>query len=200
MEEKIIKLFTRSEKLKFNEIEKLLHTRSNKVAYHIKNLLKKGVLEKNQEFYQITETAEYLIPYLSEKKSPLVVVLIKIGDSKKAFLYPREKRPFKNKLSLPGGRLLVGETFQDACKRIMKEKHNLEVRLEKIQNVSLEFAKRNKKTLHSFILFLVTAKTKEKIELTDIEKSKSKIIKSDYELIKNKNPADLNIKTFNTKI
>jgi len=198
MEKKILKLFTLNEKLKFSEIEKLISERSNKLAYHLKNLVKKGILEKNNETYKLTETAENLIPYLSEKTSPLPVILIRIGNNKKCFLYPREKRPFRNKLSLPGGRLLVNETLKEAVKRIMKEKYNINAKFKKVVSISHEFVRKNEKNMHSFILILVEAKTKDNCEFLDVKKNMKNIIDSDYKLITSKDKG-INIKTFYTK-
>ena len=72
----------------------------------------------------------------------------------------------------------------------MQEKFNIDCKLEKINSVSLEHVKKNGKTIHSFLLILVTGKTKNKIKFYDLEKNKSKIISSDYKLLKK----DLNIK------
>lgn len=183
MEEQILRLFLFNEKLKFSEIEKLLKTRSNKLAYHIKQLVKKGVLIKDRDFYLLSQSSEYLIPYISEKKSPLPCVLIHIGNDKNCFLYLREKRPFKGKLSLPGGRMRINESFEEATKRIMKEKFNVNVKFEKINSISLEYIKKNKKIVHSLLLFFISAKTKDKLKFIEINKNKSKIISSDYNLI-----------------
>lgn len=196
-EKRILKLFTFNERLKFSEIALSAEIRSNKLAYHLKNLVKKGILERNQEYYQLTEAAENLIPYLSEKNSPLVVILIRIGDRKKCFLYPREKRPFKGKISLPGGRLLVNETLKEAVKRIMKEKYKINARFKKVVSANQEFVIKNKKIIHSFILILVEACAKDKIKLEEVNKNKKRIINSDYNLIISKNRG-INIKTFFT--
>ncbi len=194
IERKILDLFLYSHKLKFNEIEKSLKIRSNKLSYHLKNLIEKGILQKQNEFYFLTETSEFLIPYLSEKDSVLPVILIHIGNSKKCFLCKREKRPYKNKLSLPGGRLLLGESIQKATKRIMKNKFNINVKLEKINSISLEHVEKNNKIIHSFLLILVSAKTKQKTKLTNVDENKDKIISSDYKLIKNDDNLKINIK------
>ncbi len=183
MEKEIIRLFLTDNRLKFNEIEKALKVRSNKLDYHLKKLISKRILKKENEFYSLTETSEYLIPYISEKNPVLPVALIILGNKKKIFLYKRTKRPYKNKLSLPGGRILLGENLKEAVKRIMKEKHNINASLKKINSVSLEHVRKNKKIIHSFLLILVTAITKEQFQLTNIKENKSKIIKSDYKLI-----------------
>lgn len=195
MEKQILSLFLTNKKLKFNEIEKFLNVRSNKLDYHLKKLINKKILEKEKEFYSLSETSEYLIPYLSEKKSVLPVILIHIGDDKETFLYKREKRPYKNLLSLPGGRVIICETLKDSVRRIMKEKHKINASIQKIHSVSMEHVKKNNKIIHSFLLIFVSAKTKNKIELTNLSKNKSRIIASDYKLIKENLNSQIEIKT-----
>ena len=198
--EEILRLFLYNNKLKFNEIEKSVKIRSNKLTYHLKKLMDKGVLEKENEYYKLSESSEFLIPYISNKKAVLPVVLILIGDDKKAFLFKREKRPYKGKMGLPGGRILLGESINDSVERIMKEKFNMKCKLEEVNSISLEHIKKNKKTIHSFMLIFVKAKTKEKIQLTDLEKEKKKIISSDYKLIKKDSGKEIKIKNINSGI
>jgi len=199
MEEAILKEFLYNNNLKFSDIEKSVKVRSNKLAYHIKNLVKKGVLEKQGETYKLSETAEELIPYLSEKQSSLAVILIAIPkNSNQVFLHTRNKRPFKSKLSLPGGRILSGESLEESTKRIMKQKHSINADLQKINSISIEHVKKQDKKIHSFILIFVTASTQDEIEYTNISKNKSKIISSDYSLIKKDLKKQINIKEFLT--
>lgn len=198
MEQKILELFLFNNKLKFSEIEKALKTRSNKLTYHLKKLENKKILIKEKEFYKISSTAEYLIPYLSNKKHVLAVILIHIGNNKKSFLPKRKKRPFKNKLGVPSGRIILGENFNDSVKRIMKEKFNINAKLKKINSISLEHVKKDNKIVHSFLHVFITATTKDKINYIDIESNKDKIISSDYKLIKNDLNKEIKIKTFFT--
>lgn len=197
-ERKILNLFAFNYKLKFSDIERALGVRSNKLAYYLKELVEKGILLKNNESYELSETVENLIPYFSEKTSPLPIILIRIGDGKRCFLYPRQKRPFKGKLSLPGGRLLLNESISQAVERIMKEKHCVGAKLDKIISISHEFVKSKEKALHSFLLILVSVKTNDKVELSNVEENKKKIISSDYKIITSKDK-EIKIKTFYTK-
>jgi ADP-ribose pyrophosphatase YjhB (NUDIX family) len=190
MEKKILSAFLHNHRLKFNEIEKITKIRSNNLTYHLKKLIDKNILNKKADNYQLTETSENLIPYISDKKAVLPVILISIKNTKGMFLYQRQKRPYKDKSSLPGGRIKLGETIPQATERIMKEKFRINCRFKKINSISLEHVKKNKRILHSFLLILVTATTKEKIEYTN-PKDREKIISSDYRLIKN----DLNRET-----
>ena len=200
MEKEILSLFLTNKRLKFSEIEKLLKTRSNKLNYHIKKLISKNIIEKNNNFYSLTDTSEYLIPYLSEKNSLLPVVLILVWNKKKAFLYKRAKRPYQEFLSLPGGRILLGESIKKSVKRIMKEKHNLNATLTKINSISIEHIRKHNKIIHSFLLIFTTAKIKENVNLIDIEKYKRYIIKSDYNLIKKYQNKSIKINTINSVI
>ena len=134
----------------------------------------------------MAENSEYLIPYLSEKNHVLPVVLIHLGNKNQVFLHRRNKRPYKDYLSLPGGRILIGEDIKKAVSRIMIEKFNINVEYKKINSISLEHVKKNNKIIHSFFLIFVSAKTEDNIKLMSIRKNKSKIIKSDYYLINKK--------------
>ncbi len=53
--ETIFKLFFNNTKLKFSEIEKLVNTRSNKLAYHLDKLVKEGLIKKEKYFYVLTD-------------------------------------------------------------------------------------------------------------------------------------------------
>ncbi len=200
MEQKILSTFLYNHKLKFNEIEKLLHIKSNKLSYHLKKLENKALIIKEKASYKLSETAEPLLPYITEKKSILPVILITLKKGKKVFFYKRKKRPYKDFISLPGGRILAGETIPIATRRIMKEKFRINCNFKKTNAVSLEQVRKNDKNLHSFLLILVTATTKDKIEFTDIKKNKDKIITSDYKLIKDDLNKKIKIKNIVTRI
>ena len=190
MEKKILRAFLHNHRLKFSEIEKITKIRSNNLTYHLKKLIDKNILNKKADNYELTETSEDLIPYISDKKAVLPVVLISIKNTKGVFLYQRQKRPYKDKSSLPGGRIKLGETIPQATERIMREKFRINCKFKNINSISLEHVKKNGKIIHSFLLILVTATTKDKIEYTNL-KDKKEIISSDYRLIKN----DLNRET-----
>ena len=185
MEKEILNLFLYNHKLKFSDIGKSVNERSNKVAYHLKNLVGKELIKKSGDFYMLSEKSEVKIPYLTSKNSVLAVVLIAIRQGEKVFLIKRDKRPFDDKLCLPGGRLIVGETIKEGTERIMKEKFNLKCKFEKVNSVHLEHVKRDSKTLHSFLLIFVSAKTNEKISYASLRGNKNQLVSSDYHLIKN---------------
>jgi ADP-ribose pyrophosphatase YjhB (NUDIX family) len=185
MEKKILELFLYNHKLKFNEIEKLTKIRSNKASYHLKKLIDKKIIKKVNDFYELSEDKEEIIPYLTNKKAVLPVILIALQNKKHLFLCKRIKRPFKDKFGLPGGRILVGESISEATERIMKEKYSIKSMFKKINSISLEHVRKGNKIVHSFLLIFVTANSKDDFDSIEIEKNREKIISSDYNLIKN---------------
>tara|TARA_B100000315_G_C14520635_1_gene561380 strand:+ start:356 stop:958 length:603 start_codon:yes stop_codon:yes gene_type:complete len=198
MEKEILRLFLYNEKMKFSEIEKALKARSNKISYHLKNLINKKILEKGDRYYSLSETAENLIPYLSEKKHALAIILIHIGDGKNCFLHERKKRPFKGLLGLPGGKILIGETISKAIERVMREKHGIKAKLKKINSTTIEHIKNKKGIIQSDLIIFVTATTKNALAIKNIEESKGKIISSDYKLLKNHLKKETKIQVFLT--
>lgn len=200
MKRQILELFTRNASLKFSEIEKQLATRSNKLAYHLKNLIAEGILIKSQDSYALAESAEPLIPYISEKKALLPVLLIHIGDNKKAFLITREKRPYKNSLALPAGRILLGESLPQATQRIMQEKYGIAAQFKALHSVSLEHVLKKEQVLHSFVLLFVSATSLAKLPLAGIRKHKSKAIASDYHLLTHDLNKKMKLKTLNSRV
>ncbi len=199
MEQKILRAFLHNHELKFNEIEKITQIRSNNLTYHLKKLINKNILNKKAGNYQLTEISEVLIPYISDKKSVLPVILISIKNTKGVFLHKRTKRPYKDKLSLPGGRIKLGETIPQATERMMREKFKINCKFKKINSISLEHVKKNRKILHSFLLVLVTATTKDKIKYTNM-KDREKIISSDYKLITHDFDKEIKIKNITSRI
>lgn len=182
MERKILELFLYSDKLRFSEIEKGVGVRSNKLDYHLKKLVAKGVLVCVDGCYELSESSEYLIPYVSDKRHVLSVILVHVGDSTNAFLIEREKRPYKGKLGLPGGRMIVGESISEGAERILK-KFGVSGKFERIGSVSLEHLKKGKEIVASYLLVHVFAVAD--CDLVDLKKNKGRIIESDYLLMKN---------------
>jgi ADP-ribose pyrophosphatase YjhB (NUDIX family) len=200
VERKILNLFLYNHKLRFRDIEDSLKLRSNKIAYHVKNLVNRKILVNEKGYYSLSDSSEHLIPYLSDKSSVLPVVLIHIGDNKRVFLYDRNKRPYKGKLSMPGGRILLGENLNSAVERIMKNNFNISSKFAKVNSISFEQVKKSGKIVHSFLLIFVTAKTKDKIELVELKKNKRKIIPSDYLLLTNDLDKSYKLKTIYSRI
>ncbi len=204
--ESIFKLFVKNEKLKFNEIEKALKIRSNMVSYHLEQMRKDGMIEKINDYYLLTSGGEKYLPMLShivgEDLSPLPVVLAAIVNNGKILLIKRNKRPYKNYWSMIGGKILLDETIQDACVRIVKKKTNLNPKFVSTNSVLHERVI-DDTVKHGFILFFT------KVIVDDLDLNKSdygdlewfnideidnlKIIPSDKWLLENKFDSSVDI-------
>lgn len=180
MKEKILECFLSRNRLRFSEIVKAVRERSNLVSYHLGKLVDSGILVKDGDFYEMLD--EGMVPYVSDKDALMVAVLVAIEKEGRVFLVERKKRPFLGKLALPGGRMVKGEGFDEAVKRIGK-KFGVDAKFERVCSVTLEHVKRNNEKLHSFLLILVKARTEDDVEYVVVSEKKDFIIGSDYALI-----------------
>ena len=194
-ESKIFQQFVYNEELSFSQIFSKTKITSNLLAYFLKKMVVKNILEKKSNGkYALTSKGEKLIPFYTEQESltPLVVILLAIVKDGKILLIQREKRPYKGLWSLVSGRMLLDENIEESAKRIFKKKLFTECVFKGINAVVHErFIEKESK--HSFVFFFVlvepTSKTIEHpgLKWFILKKiSKSKIIASDYWLIKNK--------------
>ncbi len=199
MKNKILECFLCENRLRFNEIEKCVGVRSNKLSYHLGKLVSDGVLMKDSEDYVLTEEGEKEIPYVSDKRFVMPVVLVAIEKGDKIFLIDRKKRPFWSKLSLPAGRMVQGESFEEAVVRIGR-KFGVRCEFEKVCSVTLEHVKKGEinDKLHSFLLILVKASSGDDLEYVDFEKKKERVIGSDYRLIKRDLDREIKIDSLET--
>ncbi len=208
--EEIFRLFLNKHKLKFNEIEKSLKIRSNMVAYHLEQMRKENLIEKNKEYYLLTKDAEKYIPIFSQLRgqelSPLPVILVAVMHNDKILLMKRNKRPYKDYWGMIGGKMHMDESFKEVSIRKVTEKSALETKFISI-NAVLHERVHDSSVKHSFILFFTKVNSEKirfketasgKLKWFDIKKlDKEKIIPSDYWLIKNKLNSKININSAN---
>jgi ADP-ribose pyrophosphatase YjhB (NUDIX family) len=211
--ELIFKLFREHTKLKFNEIEKALNIRSNMVSYHLEQMQKEGLLEKKDDYYYLTKEAEKYLPIvphiIGEGLSPLPVVLVALMNKNNILLIKRNNRPYKGYWSMMGGKILLEESFEDASKRVIKKKSNLDADYISINSVLHERVEGDDMIKHSFILFFTKMKTNEtefrrtdygELQWFDLEEiDKLKIVPSDLWLIKNKLENTIDVKEADMK-
>lgn len=154
----IFRQFLYTHRLRFSELEKLTSLRSNDLAYHLKKMVEDGLLDKDDQTYSLSSSAEKMIPYFADDASPLPAVLVDIRENNKVLLVKRLKRPYEGKWTMPGGRLNLGETFQEAAVRIVKEKTFLDVEFVSVLNVANERVYEKESIKHGFVLIHVSAK------------------------------------------
>ena len=207
--EKIFGLFIKKHNLKFSEIEKEIGIRSNALAYHLEQMVKDELLEKQGSAYKLTDKAEKMIPFFAhltgKEVGALPVVLVAILNKKrtKICLLKRAKRPYKDYWGVIGGKLKLEESIEETAVRESKEETNLLCKFEKINAVLHERVRENNNVKHAFVLFFTTviaenedSRCSEEGNVQWFELSKldnEKIIPSDMWMLKNclKSKSDL---------
>lgn len=80
-----------------------------------------------------------LLDYFADMEHPVLTVDIVIKtDDNRIVLIRRGKEPYKGSLAIPGGRVEVGETVENAAVREAKEETGLDVELVKLLGVYSE--------------------------------------------------------------
>jgi len=203
----IFRLFLENNKLKFNEIEKVLKIRSNMVSYHLTSMVKDGLLTKKGEYYVLTKNSEKYIPLFSDMSDsdvgPLPVILVAVMHKNKILLVKRNKRPYKDYWSMIGGKLLLHEDVKSASIRKVVQKTALDVEFISLNNILHEHVEGEGIIKHSFILLFTKVNSKSlkfseskagALKWFDLKKlNKIQIIPSDYWLIKNSLNKKINV-------
>jgi len=181
------------QKRKFVELKRILKLESNLLSYNLKLLIKENLIEKNNFYYSLTQKAKYLMPYfknINELNSiPLPCVATIIKKDKKILIRKRKGEPGKGKEIFVGGKILLGESIFDACKRHTKEKTGIDIKDLKLICINNYFSKNKNNFLH-FIVFFVKAKPARKTkpinsEYKSPEKIKRKMYPDNKFIIKN---------------
>ena len=162
----IFKLFTTNRKLKFNEIEKHLSIRSNLLVYHLDQMKKQGLIEKQEDAYQLTKTAEEMLPFYmhltKQETGVLPVVLTAITKDNQVCLIKRGKRPYQDHWGFVGGKMKMGESIKETALREAQEETSLDLEFDSVKGIFHEHTHENQKPKHSFLLILVKLNAKNK--------------------------------------
>lgn len=112
--------------------------RSNKFAYHLKTLEKKGLVEKRDDgYYQLTHEGKQKVAYIEnetgkEAKFPLLVVATVIIDetSNKILMFKRTKEPFYGYWGFQGGKLTFSDYILECAQKEIKQETGFECDIE----------------------------------------------------------------------
>lgn len=126
----ILKKFIYNDKLKYNEIWDKSLCSSSHFDYHLKKLINRNIITKNEEYYELTPTGEAEIfkidgLTIENKEKPLVCAFVLAVDGDKLLLNERLKQPFYGYYNIPGGKVELGETTVECAKREFFEETGL---------------------------------------------------------------------------
>jgi ADP-ribose pyrophosphatase YjhB (NUDIX family) len=160
VQQRIVAGFCRAPVLKFSDIHKLTGERSNLVTYHLKKLVKQGVVLREGERYRLSQEAEFFLPYVNAKeKLKLAVALIAIVQQNKVVLIKRDQRPYQHYWSLPAGKIRFDESIADAAVRTAKRELGMTIEVDGVCGIVDEQV-HNGTPKHGWLLFLVKARAK----------------------------------------
>ncbi len=100
----------------------------NLFVHHLKNLIKKGFIEKTIGGYKLTAIGLRYVDKISlsrfkQRFQPKIVTIIIGKNSKKEYLlYVNKRQPFYGLIGFPYGKIHFGETLIEAANRELKEK------------------------------------------------------------------------------
>ncbi len=127
IQRKIIDKLTYADKLRYSQIRPE-RTESNLFAYHLKQLIKDGYLNKIDKYYQLAPKGKFYVDRLSlsslkTRQQPKIVTLIDISNSKgQNLIYRRPHQPYIGMLGFPSGKIHLDEPIMEAAKREVREK------------------------------------------------------------------------------
>ncbi len=107
----------------------------NLFTYHLKQLFEEGLVEKRERSYALTSDGLRYAGTLSLKSfrpriQPKIVTMIACQNSNNEWLlYHARRQPFRRLTSFPYGKIHLGETIQEAAKRELQEKTEIEAEL-----------------------------------------------------------------------
>lgn len=101
---------------------------SNLFIYHLKNLIKNGIIEKTTGGYKLTASGlryvdKISLSHFKQRSQPKIVNIIIIKNKKGEYLlYFSKRQPFYGLIGFPFGKIHFGEKLIEAANRELKEK------------------------------------------------------------------------------
>ena len=129
---------------------------NNTFSYHLKKLLETGYIKHIETGYELTRKGLKLIAVSGDQKShikaPALLTMLYITNTEgEALLINRNLDPFQGWYGLPSGAIHLGETVDEAARRELFEKTNIQAD-ERISPIGiLDFQYREKETDDLFI-------------------------------------------------
>lgn len=99
-------------------------------SYHLKTLIKQGLIQKQATIYQLTPKGKTFITHMDtatkriEHLPKVSVLAIAVQDNKFA-VHIRSKEPYFGYAGFPSGKVRFGETIAEAAKRELEEEMGL---------------------------------------------------------------------------
>ena len=101
----------------------------------------------------VNKLSTYLNQFLLNELYPVPVVCVAVFKGNKLLLARRNRNPFKDYWVIPGGKIRVGETIEEACKREVKEEVYIDIEVDDVYGVYPAIMKKGETVnYHNFLI------------------------------------------------
>lgn len=131
IQKKIIESLTLAPTRRYSEMRPP-RIESNQFAYHLKQLIKNDMVEKNGDEYELTANGLSYVDKISletftTRRQPKIITLLDITEAGgETVLLKREHQPYYGKILFPTGKMHMHETMIEAAQRECREKLGFE--------------------------------------------------------------------------
>ena len=169
----IVKKLMSASKAKFSEL-KPERVESNLFMYHVNQLIRRGVVSKEDGHYELTTLGRAFVDRASLNRlvfrvQPKIVTILAIRSGRGNWLLlERTHEPHMNRTGFPSGKLHYGETLEAGAVRELKEKAGLTgVELRLAGNIAMRFLdKTGKDTINHTIGYVFSGRLDDEPPLT----------------------------------
>jgi len=123
----ILELLMTHDMMRFSEL-RAEGVESNLFQYHLRHVIRKGLVEKSGEGYRLAPAGLYYADrfspvYKGERPQPkLITIVVMRNDAGQVLLLKKPRQPWLGDYHLPAGKIHTGETTNQAATRELVEK------------------------------------------------------------------------------
>lgn len=168
-EKRIIKKLIHAKNSSFNELWGK-KGESNNFSYHLGKIVEKGLVEKKEGKYSLTEEGHKMSAFVEgdtgeRAEFPTITIVLIVKKGNKFLCQKRLKQPFYGVWGFPSGKINFGQNLFECAKRDLEEETGLKSSEWKLKALEQVKTFEDKKMLfHHYIFHLMTEQAKGKLK------------------------------------